>query len=306
LLHVHPEARALVGRNGWSAVLVLLLAALQFGLAVGLAGAPWWVVLGAASALGAIVAHALGVLIHELAHDLVFRRPWLNRLFAILANVPLLFPSAIDFRGKHLAHHAHLGEPEGRDTQAPQEWERAFVTTRPRAFVWHAFAPLLAPRSKDAAFSWWPSANVAAHFAVLTPFALHFGWKPMLFLAASGWFAFGPHPVGIRRYGEHLTLAPGQPTTSYYGWLNRLSFNVGFHVEHHDLPSVPWSRLPRLRALAPELYSPLASLSSWGSLLWALLTRSSEGPWRYYQQPEGLAGPSSAPAGAQLGTASEG
>ena len=37
---------------------------------------------------------------------------------------------------------------------------------------------------------------------------------------------------------------PGQETNDYYGWLNRIQLNIGYHNEHHDFPSVPWNRLP--------------------------------------------------------------
>jgi len=51
-------------------------------------------------------------------------------------------------------------------------------------------------------------------------------------------FAFGPHPLGARRLSEHWTLREGQPTCSYYGPANWVSFHVGYHVEHHDFPVV--------------------------------------------------------------------
>eukprot|EP00966_Prymnesium_polylepis_P086008 1990591-Prymnesium_polylepis.1 len=36
-----------------------------------------------------------------------------------------------------------------------------------------------------------------------------------------------------------------QPTRSTSGfWADLLTFNLTRHVEHHDLPMVPWSRLP--------------------------------------------------------------
>ncbi|KNZ81612.1 Dihydroceramide delta(4)-desaturase [Termitomyces sp. J132] len=54
-----------------------------------------------------------------------------------------------------------------------------------------------------------------------------------------------------------------QETFSYYGPLNLLAYNVGYHNEHHDFPSVPWTRLPALRALAPEFYDVLPSHPSW-------------------------------------------
>ena len=51
------------------------------------------------------------------------------------------------------------------------------------------------------------------------------------------------------------------------GPLNRLSFNVGYHHEHHDIVSIPWRRLPEIRRIAPEFYENLHSYTSWSALL---------------------------------------
>jgi sphingolipid delta-4 desaturase len=42
---------------------------------------------------------------------------------------------------------------------------------------------------------------------------------------------------------------------------------MGYHNEHHDLPSIPWNNLPKLRAMAPEFYGNLKYHSSWSRLL---------------------------------------
>jgi sphingolipid delta-4 desaturase len=87
-------------------------------------------------------------------------------------------------------------------------------------------------------------------------------------------FAFGPHPLGARRISEHINLRRGQPTASYYGIANRISFDVGYHVEHHDFPHVPWRRLRELRARASEHYRDLARVRSWSGLLLSHFTDS--------------------------------
>lgn len=283
LLANHPEARALVGPDPTTVLWVVALFALQLGLAWVASTMPWWVAPIAAYLVGAFIAHALGVLVHDGAHDLILKTPLGNRIMSMVANVPLLFPAAMDFREKHLKHHAHLGEPDGADTQAPQLWDFKFVTNGVKRAIWHQMGPILthsdAPSHRP---SKWIFINIAVNVVCTGLIFWWLGFNGILYLGVSGLMAFGHHPVGVRRYGEHLTLKDGQPTTSYYGPLNFLSFNVGYHVEHHDLPSVPWTRVRKLHALAPELYKDLAYVPSWTGLLWQLTFKSGEGPDKYF------------------------
>lgn len=283
LLAEHPEVRRLVGFNRWTGLAVIGCVALQFTLAWAVGGLPWWAVVVLAYLVGAFISHAIGVLIHDAAHDLIFRSATANKVIAIIANLPLLFPAAMDFRSKHLKHHAHVGEPDGADTQAPQSWDFRFVTNGWKRAIWHMAGPILthsdAPTSRP---SVWISVNVAANVLVTAAVLYFLGLKAIVFLGVAGVMAFGHHPVGVRRYGEHLTLRAGQPTTSYYGPLNWVSFDVGYHVEHHDLPSVPWNRLRALHQTAPELYASLAAVPSWVGLLYQLTFVAGEGPDRYF------------------------
>jgi sphingolipid delta-4 desaturase len=113
----------------------------------------------------------------------------------------------------------------------------------------------------------WTLANVAVQIAALAALVLTLGWAPLKYLLASTVLAVGLHPLGARWIQEHYVFEPGQETYSYYGPLNNVAFNVGYHNEHHDLVSIPWSRLPRVRAIAPEFYEPLRSHQSWTRLL---------------------------------------
>ncbi len=87
----------------------------------------------------------------------------------------------------------------------------------------------------------------------------------------SFFFSIGLHPVGARWIQEHYTNDPDQETYSYYGPINRLCLNMGYHNEHHDLPSIPWNNLPKLKAMAPEFYDNLKFHSSWTRLLFQFI-----------------------------------
>src|SRR5439155_20571868 len=113
----------------------------------------------------------------------------------------------------------------------------------------------------------WTIVNIAMQAVAMTALVLSAGAGPLWYLLASTVFAIGLHPLGARWIQEHFALAPNQETYSYYGPLNTLSFNVGYHNEHHDVITVPWSRLPQVRRIAPEFYEGLQSYQSWTSLL---------------------------------------
>ena len=70
-----------------------------------------------------------------------------------------------------------------------------------------------------------------------------FGWAGFLYLVFSFFFSVGLHPVGARWIQEHYTNDPEQETYSYYGPINRVCLNMGYHNEHHDFPSIPWNNL---------------------------------------------------------------
>lgn len=74
-------------------------------------------------------------------------------------------------------------------------------------------------------------------------------------------------------------------TCSYYGPLNMLTFNVGYHVEHHDFPSIPGSRLHKLMEIAPEFYSNLNHHTSWTYVIWKYITDAKVGPSARVRRP---------------------
>ncbi|MGC1361314.1 MAG: fatty acid desaturase, partial [Silvibacterium sp.] len=143
ILVEHPAVRQLIGKNRYSFLIIVGLVAGQFALAWCLRAAPWWAVLSLAYVAGAFVDHGLFVMIHECAHNLIFRGRLANMFSGMLANLPLALPSSVSFQRYHLRHHAFQGVYE-LDADLPSEWEARLVGRLPLAkAVWLAVYPVL-------------------------------------------------------------------------------------------------------------------------------------------------------------------
>jgi sphingolipid delta-4 desaturase len=273
ILRDHAEVRELFGSDATTGAWAGALVVGQVAIALGVARRPLWVTLALSASAGAVIAHALGVLIHEATHNLIFKGSSKNKALAILANVPLGAPAAIAFRHQHLLHHRYLGEtdfPGGKDTQAPTRQEIDFVGKRTLrkllSFTFGRFFYKARPANTPPRDAWLVANFGACILADIGLVALA-GPRALAYVVLSSLIGFGPHALGGRRVAEHLTIRRGQPTNSCYGLLNRVSFDVGYHVEHHDFPAIPWRRIRRLHALAREHYDGLAHVVSWGNLL---------------------------------------
>lgn len=271
ILKAHPEVRQLIGRNPYSFLLILGVVGMQIAIAWAVRSQPWWLVLGLAWLIGAFANHALFVLTHECAHNLVFKKRSWNLWASVLATLPNTFPSSIGFRKYHLKHHAFQGVYD-LDADIANEWEAQLISNSPtRKALWLLFFPffqvLRPPRLKEIQFyDKWTWIEAGATFGFDALILLLWGPWALLYLFASFFFSIGFHPLGARWIQEHYMVRPPQETYSYYGPLNRVALNVGYHNEHHDIPSIPWNRLPRLRDMAPEFYDTLYYHTSWTKL----------------------------------------
>jgi sphingolipid delta-4 desaturase len=294
ILKQHPQIRNLISKNPVTFLYITLLVGIQVALAYFLKDSSWWWILGAAYFIGAFADHALFVMIHETTHKLVFKSPAANKLAGIFANLPQMFPSAIAFERYHIKHHSFQGVHE-LDADLPNRWEAKLINNYfVGKVIWFLFYPLfqafrVARLKEIKPFDGWMALNWLAQIAFIAAIWYFLGGKAVGFLTLSFFFSVGLHPLGGRWIQEHyMTHNDEQETFSYYGPLNTVAFNVGYHNEHHDFPSVPWNKLPQIRNGAPEYYNSLKYHTSWTKLwlrflfdrelsLWSRIVRKNRG-----------------------------
>jgi sphingolipid 4-desaturase/C4-monooxygenase len=276
ILREHPEVRQLIGRNPWSALYILSYVIILIGMAILLRNSPWWLILVLSYCIGAFVSHGLFAMVHEATHNLIFKKTGANMWMGLLCNLPQPVPSYVSFKRYHLKHHAYMGEYEFC-SDLPYEWERKlgnsgwigkflWLTIYPFAQITRTFRiKEIFPVDK------WVILNYGIQILFNVAVVYFLGWHSFFFLLFSLLFSVGLHPVGARWIQEHYVMREGQETNSYYGPLNSINFNIGYHNEHHDLPSVPWNKLPELKKTAPEFYDPLFSHKSWTVLFFRFI-----------------------------------
>lgn len=112
-------------------------------------------------------------------------------------------------------------------------------------------------------------ADRAAHCLSLVLFAfLSWRWTVLCYLPA---FSVSLALVNVQNYYRHYGANPSEraaDSVSYYGRLyNLLTFNDGFHQEHHLSPGSHWSRMPAVHerhrdklAAQPRIVSPVPAM----------------------------------------------
>ena len=276
ILKQHPGIRNLIGKNPKTFWAILGLVGFQIAMAWLVKDQSWWIVLGAAYLLGAFADHALFVMIHECAHKLLFKKPAANRLAGILANVPQVMPSSVSFERYHIKHHSFQGVHE-LDADLPNRWEAKLINNYfVGKVIWLLLYPLFQvfriSRLKEIKpFDGWIALNWLVQIAFVAAVTIFLGPKAIGFLVASFFFSVGLHPLGARWIQEHYLTHGEKETYSYYGVLNTVAFNVGYHNEHHDFPSIPWNKLPQIRKEASGFYNTLYYHTSWTKLFFRFL-----------------------------------
>jgi sphingolipid delta-4 desaturase len=306
MIKAHPEIKDLFGNDASTAFWCLAAAGAQIALAVVAGYVPWWLVIATAWLIGSSINIMLFQLGHECVHGLVFKRPVWNRVMFTITTLPMFLSGHHTWWAEHLVHHTDMGAKKDfisrRRTfflatrldsplflpyslfMLTMQIARSVVglvmylcglllgRVKPseRTLAVLADEHLVSGYKKDGAETWavwYPLINLvvcAALFAVS-------GWKPLVYLLLSQAFFTGflhPYCLGWVLGISHFHGARSyQPTASHYGRvINLVSFNAGLHVEHHDLMTIPWRRLWKLREIAPEYYENLTPIRSYTML----------------------------------------
>jgi len=221
--------------------------------------------------------HALTVIAHDASHYRLFRRRVTNDLLGNLLLAWPMFISVEGFRHFHSRHHRHLNtdkdgnrelwQTHGADGEPTWEWtfpktlagllgvllfRGAFVTGVLwilRGFIGGFFVgtPI------------WMAALRAVYFAAIGAALTQFDcWREFLLFWVTPYCTWHLMIQYLRLICEHSAITSidaryAETRTTIPGLLGRLFIlprNIGYHIEHHWYPSVPFYRLPDLhRAL---------------------------------------------------------
>jgi sphingolipid delta-4 desaturase len=275
ILEKHPEIAKLFAPDPRPIPFVIALVVSQLVLAYYARSWSWPLFFFVAWSWGGTATHALSLMTHEISHNLVFESISANEYFGIFCNLGMGLPSSCTFKRYHMEHHQFQGQL-GMDVDIPTDFEGRFfrgiflktLFVACQSLFYSVRPAIVRPKSL--------TKIEVINYAVVLSFdaciVYNFGIKMFAFMIASLLLGMGLHPVAGHFISEHYVFVPGAETYSYYGILNLLCWNVGYHNEHHDFPRVPGWKLPEVRRIAPEFYDSLPQHESWVGVLWNFIT----------------------------------
>ncbi|KAM3164453.1 Sphingolipid 4-desaturase [Lachancea thermotolerans] len=211
ILKSHPQVKKLMGHEPRTKFIVFGVVALQCTVAYLLRNThplslKFWL---CAYVIGATANQNIFLAIHELSHNLAFRKPLHNKLFSVFTNTPIGVPYAASFAPYHQLHHKFLGD-EVYDTDIPTKFEalvlsnvlgKAFFATFQIFF--YALRPMFVT---SIPMSLLHLLNVVYQFTFDYVWIHSFGWKSFMYFLISSFLAGSLHPCSGHFIAEHYLL----------------------------------------------------------------------------------------------------
>jgi len=284
ILAKYPEIKQLMGHDPQLKYTIVLMVIAQLVTAFLLRDASWFTIAFVGYVWGGVINHSMTLAIHEISHNMAFgnARPWANRALGIFGNLVIGIPYSVVFRKYHQEHHKYQGS-EIRDMDIPSNLECWLFRRTGTKFLWvilqplfYAFRPVLI---RPLPITWLEIINIVVQ--VLFDGLIFWVWgaRSLIYMITGTLLAMGLHPVAGHFISEHYIFKQGFETYSYYGPLNLVTFNVGYHNEHHDFPNIPGSKLPLVKKIAAEFYDDLPCHTSWTKVIWDFIFRPDIGPY---------------------------
>ncbi|XP_048213383.1 sphingolipid delta(4)-desaturase DES1-like [Perognathus longimembris pacificus] len=290
ILAKYPEIKSLMKPDYnliWIIIMMVLTQLVSFYFVKDL---DWkWVIFGAC-VFGNCINHSMILAIHELCHNFPFghhKSRW-SCWFGMFANLPIGLPFAIAFKRFHMDHHQYLGV-DGMDIGIPSDFEGWFFCTPFRKFIWVIFQHIIwifrSQLMTRKPVSYLEIINIMFQisFDIIVYYML--GIKSLVYMLVSFLLCLGLSPLSANFVADHHMFIKVQDTYSYYGPLNLLTFNVGYHNEHHDFPNIPGKNLPLVRKIAAEYYDNLPHYNSWLKVLYDFVMDDTLSPYSRMKRP---------------------
>lgn len=284
ILKAHPEVEKLFEKDPISFYYVIVINIAQIGMMFFLKNyvESWMYVFILAYLVSAVLNHALFCLMHDITHFTTFKSVFHNQLCGILSNLPQGIPNAISFGRYHRDHHTFLGDAVD-DPDIPTRWEVNFFSNKYLKACFLMVLPFfygLRPYFKRPKLqNKMEVLNIVCCVIYNYLVCKYFGFQSLAYLLLGTLWGLSINPVGAHVLAEHYEFNKCQDTYSYYGWINYLNCNMGYHVEHHDFPLISWNKLPELRKIAPEFYNNLPVIDSYFHVMYSYIFDDEIGPW---------------------------
>lgn len=239
---------------------------------------PWSLtafILSASLLLGWISGIDIGINFHNHAHRSIFNNAFLSRWFGRFWTFSGGWPAYLWRHAHVVVHHANLLHPEIDWTvpkrKADGTAENMFMYMlchwpwRYAKNLWIEFANGPEKRRRAAI-------KEVAIFAALWSIPFWIDWKMALLLWVIPHWVANAGAMGAGMWVQHegrVQITPALPHSHSNDHLahafNATTFNIGYHIEHHEHPLVHWSELPALHEqMKEELIASGANLEAVG------------------------------------------